>query len=786
MASKLQVILEAKGRDAGSRRLLRDLTKQSDELTASLQRATAAGKGLASMGGAPMIADGGGRRSTGSTKPRARSGGALDGIDRAQRDAARAAQAQSRAMVRQSRAADRAAKNIENLSDAQLVEIATQKEINSRRQRAAREAAKDLDLGGVAQRGQSGAAASGGRKAASGKVRGRGNIEVAENLAVVSGEFDHLADKTEAGVRSSWEAFRDYEKGIAEITTVTKDIPVDQIEKILADAVDEFGGLPTGQVAAFYEVVSAGATDAADATQQLEYANKLAIGGQSDTAAAIDIISKSVENFRSQGATAADAADSIFVAVQKGKVTVDQMGRALPAVAAASSAVGLTLDETNAALAVLSLRMPSAAEGAAGLKAAFSNLQAPSKKARKEAEALGIDFSVAGLKAAGSLEAFLLKLRAAKNFDDETIAKLFDSSEARLSIQNLIDGMDKFQETNEAMKSKAGKTNEAYNTMSKTAAQRAAKLQGQWEMLKITAGESLIPALEGIGKKIGPIIKDSTAWIKENGPLAATIGKVAIGVVVASRGLSALTSAMSMVKAVTGLAQSGLDSFAGSAGKASKASKGAAASVSSIEPGMSKLNVVLLGAAAAIAAFEFVLQSAQKPLNEYEDHADKWLEKQDEIKFQNADGTERSDEEILMERRNRLIADVNASRKLEVDAGGGSAWDQTMGGDVLGGMGAAYGGLLNRATGVQDEFTNQRARAESTLEQFDKEYGSKLGLGDQAFSSTKGFDAMGGGGGMGFEALAELMQRQVDASEKIASNTGQQQWWQGPSMEAGV
>ena len=842
--ANINVILQAKARGGNVHKWLRESTKLADGFAASAERASAAMSGMGRGTLGSIAASGGGRQSRGRV-PR------VDGGGRAEAGAARAKEravtteargierqiaAEARVNQRRLRASTRAAKTIENLSEAQLKEREIQREINARRTRAARASAK-TSLG----------ADPTGRK-----MGAFGKFELAENLAVAGGEFTNFSSKVEEGTRDAFQKYKDYQKSVAEVSTLTANISVDQITSITSAAASEFGGLPTDQVKGFYAIVSAGATNAADAQAQLTAANKLAIGGVATQEEAVLAISKSVANF---GVTSEQAADSLFVAVKRGQTTVEELARALPNVASSAAGAGLSIDETNAALAVLSTRLPNAKEAATSLKAAFSNLQKPTKGARAEAEKLGIDFSVAGVKAAGGIEEFLLKLRAAEGFDENTLAKLFDSSEARSAISNLIDGMGEYRSVLSDMETKQGAADTAYAKMADTSAQKSKVLEAQLELLKIQAGEALVPALMSLAKQVMPIIQGLREWIKENPNAASTLANLTIAVIAGGKAIGILTSAYSMWSTVSGLAQIKNDaltkSIGGGAGQIAKASKAAAG----LQTVIGSLPTIFAGAGVAIAGFTMLLDHASEPLNKYEAKLGELEERQNNIAFQTSETKEQTDHiayleqqlaqatesssqqkgiedalkqarkdgtsqdkidyleqqlaqskkagtqaqslqseldsaregaaprdktmrEIRMDQRNRLIEQVQAARTLASEGRGSGAKAALMGGDILGGYGQGITGLFNQATGVQDTFDQQQAQAEMDLARFDETYGRSLGLGDAAFktdaTSSGLFDQAGT-----LAALQEL----VAATQAVAANTAPSA---GPSMEAGM
>ena len=96
-------------------------------------------------------------------------------------------------------------------------------------------------------------------------------------LAVVSG----LATATKAAIN--------FEKVMAEVSTLMDDTSgLDKMSKSVRKLSIEFGQSPVSTAKALYQIISAGASDAATQMKQLTVANKLAVGGVTDVATAAD------------------------------------------------------------------------------------------------------------------------------------------------------------------------------------------------------------------------------------------------------------------------------------------------------------------------------------------------------------------------------------------------------------------------------------------------------------------------------------------------------------------
>jgi hypothetical protein len=323
---------------------------------------------------------------------------------------------------------------------------------------------------------------------------------------------------------------------------------------------------------------------------------------------------------------------------------------------------------------------------------------------------------------------------------------------------------------------------------------------------------------------------DLQRWIKANPNLAATIAKVAVGTVILTKAVGGALSIYSMWQTISGITQLGNMKLAASTATVTTAvtAQGTAMSTTAKIGGGFKsmvgaLPLVFAAAAVGIVAFNLVLDEAQKSLTKYEDAIKSVEEEQKNITFareatsaeqtkfeadkatkiaalqeqrKSARGAkakeaidaeiaaleastmgpvQKTETELLAERRNRLISVVNASREAEATASSRTGSLEEVG--VVQGFIGGAGNLLNEVTGVTDELERQRAQAEMDLARFDRQYGAQLNLGESAFTAPSQPT------GNISETLA-VLQDLVVATQMVATNTAPRTT--GPSMEAGL
>lgn len=359
-------------------------------------------------------------------------------------------------------------------------------------------------------------------------------------------------------LRGPVQASLEYEKSLANISTLGTDISGGALEDITRQASLQFGGTSAEQAGALYDIISAGATNATQAQKTLDAANKLSIGGLTDVGTATKALSATVANFTAEGVTAADASDALFVAVQKGRTTVGETARAFPKVASAAGAMNLELSEAAAIYSTITLTAKSSADASTQAAAFLSATVKPTKAAKDALAELNSEREKSG-KTALRIDSKALKDMGATDFaaqfkglDETDLAKLFGGERARKGVQGLIANLDKLDESRKAQAKRTGETEKAEDKISKTRAHRLKLLESRIQGAKLDIGEAitpladtLLPVVTDLAKIGGEFASNHPDIIKGAGALgvaAVGFGKIGQGVVGVSRTVGALRS----------------------------------------------------------------------------------------------------------------------------------------------------------------------------------------------------------------------------------------------------
>ena len=164
----------------------------------------------------------------------------------------------------------------------------------------------------------------------------------------------------------------DFEAQLNTINTIARASPAalgkigDSIRQIARDTGTPLEDLTQG----YYDLLSAG-IKAADAAKVLTAANTLAIGGLSTTAQAVDLLTTAINVYGGDATKAGAYADIFAKAVERGKVTADEIAASFSQVGNIAASSGLEITELAAGYARLTAGGTAAAEVSTQMRSAI-------------------------------------------------------------------------------------------------------------------------------------------------------------------------------------------------------------------------------------------------------------------------------------------------------------------------------------------------------------------------------------------------------------------------------
>lgn len=342
----------------------------------------------------------------------------------------------------------------------------------------------------------------------------------------------------------------------------------------------QFGTGSQAQIQAYYAAVSAGATNAAQATERVEAANRLAIGGVTDLQSAIAVLNSATNAYAAEGLSAADASDILFTGVRFGVTTVSELSHAIGRAIPAAAALGVGFDELVGGIAALTTQGQNTNLAVTGLTAAMSQLLNPSQQARELAQQLGLEFNATAVQALG-LAGFMDEVVRATGGSQEQMATLFGSVEALRAVFSLAgQGGVRFNEIMAEMENRTGAAQAAYDRMAGTLSQRYARIlafvgEKQEEvgnaMLRVLvpAAETLIATLtraEGASEALDLVFRTLAVTagvlvVRQLALLVVSVGTATVTAIAGSTAFRAYVLSLSLVGPVTATATLATSAF---------------------------------------------------------------------------------------------------------------------------------------------------------------------------------------------------------------------------------
>lgn len=285
-----------------------------------------------------------------------------------------------------------------------------------------------------------------------------------------------------------------FERGMAEIATLLDGDVTPEIKEMRGEIMDlsvEFGQALGKMTKARYDVISAGFTDAADSAMVLREASKLAVAGVSDVATTADLLTDALGGLELGADQAARVSNVLFQTVRKGKTTMAQLGQGLGKVFGTAKVAGVSLELLGAAMATATTGGVKTAEAITGLNALMLALAAPTKEAAAALKEAGIDIEKGFLQS-------IIDIGSASGDSLPMLRKLIPSVEALRVASKVAGNVALLQQNLDAMANSAGVVDDAFDKMSETFDFNMDQMTSAIDVLAITVGNFLLPALTGI------------------------------------------------------------------------------------------------------------------------------------------------------------------------------------------------------------------------------------------------------------------------------------------------
>ena len=247
--------------------------------------------------------------------------------------------------------------------------------------------------------------------------------------------------------------------------------------------------------AASYQALSAGFTETSANLKVVEAATKAAVGGLVDVTSVVEVTTKTLNAYGMSGNQAIQVTDSISKAIEYGQVQWSDYTSQLGRVASIAATAGVSLDEVNAFIAAATKNGATAEVAFTGLGATLATILKPSKESAEAAAALGINWTLAGIRGEG-FESLMTKLAKAMQENPVLATEMVGGQEAiRGAFAAASKGGKDYQMILEGLGGAAGKTEMDFQTMKGSLENTLKGLDTAFKNLS-----------EALGKAFGPTI----------------------------------------------------------------------------------------------------------------------------------------------------------------------------------------------------------------------------------------------------------------------------------------
>ena len=306
----------------------------------------------------------------------------------------------------------------------------------------------------------------------------------------------------------------------------------------------------------------------------------LAAAGDVDIATASDIASSALNGFGLSADKTTHVADVLAKVAGDTNAGITDTGEAMKYIAPVSHALGISLEETSAAIGLMSNEGIKGSQAGTTLRSALTNLAAPTTAASKVMKNLGMNFfdSSGKMKSLGEVIKILQdKTKGLTQQQKTSVIQTLFGKEAMSGMLALMDqGSTKFNALTKELKTCDGASKDMADTMQDNLKGAIEAMNGSIETAGIKLGEALAPTIKVIAKVIGGLTNAFSALPKPIQQIIANLMVMAIAfgpvmmvmgkfISMTSSGIAVLSKLGSAAKAISkvGSAIKGLSKLGG-------------------------------------------------------------------------------------------------------------------------------------------------------------------------------------------------------------------------------
>ena len=306
----------------------------------------------------------------------------------------------------------------------------------------------------------------------------------------------------------------------------------------------------------------------------------LAASSGAELATASEIAASSIRGFGLEASQSAHVADIFAEASARTNAQVEDMGEAMKYVAPVAKTVGLSIEETAAAIGIMSDAGVKGSQAGTTLRGGLTRIVKPTKMVRDAMAELGVEFYNSDGKMKSLTEIIETLQEHTKGLTDEVknqaLAQIF-GTEALSGMLALVNrGSSELDSMKKSFENCDGAAQEMADVMLDNAKGAIESLSGSLESAGIAIQKALAPEIKDLAKWIQDLVDDFNDLSDEEkqnivkmgllvaaiGPAVKILGKLGTGIGTVSKGLGRFSKAIAVAKAGTVSADASVNSLA--------------------------------------------------------------------------------------------------------------------------------------------------------------------------------------------------------------------------------
>lgn len=291
---------------------------------------------------------------------------------------------------------------------------------------------------------------------------------VKRSMQTISRTLKRAAILTAAALTAATVAAAKFQTQLAKVSTMLdqRTMPMmAQFSVQLSELAKSSGQATSALSKGLFDILSA-SIDAAKAIDVLTVANRAAVGGSTDVATSVDVITGALNAYQLSADKAEEVSDKLFATVKRGKLEYGDLSTVIGTAAATANIAGVSLEELLAVTATATRQNISYSRAAFSITAAINAFLKPQKEAMKIAAKYDLELSSNTLKTIG-LAGAIKKLNKATA--EELVVLTGGQRGFKAFAATMQDVTGFTHDLNLITNEFAGKASEAYDKMRKRA-----------------------------------------------------------------------------------------------------------------------------------------------------------------------------------------------------------------------------------------------------------------------------------------------------------------------------